>query len=276
MNVQPLGGLFGNNNGSTSSIPDIFIIEGHGLLAPEGGEEVRVPKNTIFITAALCGDTTKNKFTTYIGPLEDGTKVNFITDSRSHEDIFYRSAVKELLQRPIPSTPKEKLNYNHTLKTLTDSKFNANFPGDLINDGLISPFTGWNEPFHIYATSSGIRIINDESPPTTETIRSGNYRITRRGDFESFIKEGVHDSIQYEDVVQLYEKSLYPTQSTIHQVFADHDVSTYDKFNSYIYENYLIRFSDLFMAKEKANRGTEHVDPAHRVIEESAATNMDF
>jgi len=278
MNVQPLGGLFGNNNGGTSSIPDIFIIEGHGILAPEGGEEVRVPKNTIFITAALCGDTTKGDIETNGFILEDGTKINFITDSRSHEDIFYRSAVKELLQRPIPSTPEGKIQYNHILKTLTDSKFNANFPGDLINDGFIIPFIGWNSPFHIYATNSGIRIINDESPPTTETIRSGNYRITRRGDLSSFVEEGAHDSIQYEDIAPLYEKSLYPTQSTLHEVFTNSpvEVSTYDDFNSYITTYYPIQFSELFVAKEKANRGTEHEDPAHRAIEESAARKYEF
>jgi ankyrin repeat protein len=276
--VQPLGELFGNNNGGSSSIPDIFILEGHGMLDPEYDQEVRVPKNTIFITAALCGHTTKGDINTLKFILDDGSTVHFIARSTSHEDVFYRSTVKELLQRPIPSTPKEKLDYNHTLKRLTNSQFNANFPGDLINDGFITPFIGWNTPIHIYATTSGIRIFDDESPPTTETIRSGDYRITRRGDPDSFVEEGAHDSIQYEDVAPLYEKSLYPTQSTIHQAFIDspRDVSTYDEFNSYLSRNYDIQFLELFAAKERANRGTEHEDPDYREIEENAAKKYGF
>jgi ankyrin repeat protein len=276
--VQPLGGLLNREN---SPLTDVFMLRGHGMVLPEDSPLVQVPENTIFITTELCGDT--GKINQALHEYPDGKKCIYYSLSIT-DNTFLNLELKKLLESPIPSTPEEKLYYNNTLKRLTKSKYNANFPGEFINDGAVFPFLGWydRKDYHIYAMNSGIyRFYIDDTSyqgPRMETIRSKGFRITTRGNCDSFKEEGAFDSIEYNDIAPLYEGSLYPTQSSLEQNFTDdmHDVSTYDEFNTYIMNKYSIVFSELFNAKNRVNRGTDDRDPEIQTLENNAIEKYNF
>ena len=205
------------------AVPDVYILEGHSYLI-DPDEPFKIPEGIVFITAAICGTTTKsatiiNSINHPLNMFNDAPilETPFVTHGSDPTfDIFYeKSELQELLQSPIPRTPAGKLEYRQKLKQLTNSRFDAQFTNDIISDGNLMAFAGQFDADnnHIYARHSGTtQLYTDHKfDYKMRTIRSGNLNANRRSVSRPL------NTLTYEDIAPLYAFSEFPTPEEVRE-----------------------------------------------------------